>query len=254
MIELGLIISALVAGMFMFLAPCTLPMIPAYLGFISGVSLKELAHATGVARRRAQRTIFWNGLAFVVGFTIVFVLFGVLAGFLGQALIPLREWMTRIGGVLVIMFGLFMLGAFDVPFLQKERRMQLPRSMQLGQPSTSFLIGLAFAVGWTPCIGPILATILFLASSTSTALQGGMLLLVFSVGLAIPFLLVAGATAYMARWIERGAGYARWVSIIGGVFLIGLGILLVTDNFALTIQYGYQLFDWINYDALLNYL
>lgn len=254
MIEIGFIISAFVAGVLMFLAPCTLPIVPAYLGFISGVSLPKLAKLEGKERTKAQRRIFLNGVAFVVGFTLVFVFFGTLAGLLGQALADVRIWMTRISGVLVILFGLFMLGVFKIPFLQVERRIRIPSFLTIGSPATSLGIGGAFAFGWTPCIGPILASILFLASSSATALQGGFLLFVFSLGLAVPFLLVAGLTSYASTFIERGGKYLNLVSIIGGVFLIGLGVLLVSDNFGLTIQYGYKLLDFLNYDQLLDYL
>lgn len=254
MIELGLIVSAFIAGIIMFLAPCTLPLVPAYLGFISGTSLSELQRAEGEDRRRIQRTIFLNGLGFVIGFTLIFVFFGVLAGLLGGALVPLREWLTRIGGVLVIVFGLSMLGVFRIRALSVERRISVPKFFRLGNPLTSSAIGALFAFGWTPCVGPILATILFLASNSATAFSGGVLLFVFSLGLAIPFLLVAGATAYFARYIERGNVYVRYISYVGGVFLIGIGLLLLTNTFAYTIQYGYTLLEFINYEALLEYL
>lgn len=253
MIEVALV-SAFIAGLLMFLAPCTLPIVPAYLGFISGVSLKDLAHLEGEERRRSQRQIFLNGVAFVLGFSIIFILFGVLAGLLGQALADVRIWLSRIGGVFVILFGLFMLGAFRLPFLQVEKRMKVPSFMKIGSPATSFGIGSAFAFGWTPCVGPILASILLLASTSATVMQGGILLAVFSFGLAIPFLLVAGLTSYASSFIEKGSVYLKWVSVIGGVFLIGLGLLLLTNNFDLTIQYGYELLDFINYDRLLDYL
>lgn len=254
MIEIGFILSAFIAGLLMFLAPCTLPIVPAYLGFISGISLKELETLEGEARKRAQRRILLNGITFVLGFTLVFVFFGVLAGLLGEALAPVRIWLTRIGGVLIVFFGLFMLGVFNLKFLQVEKRIKLPKSLKMGSPLTSFGIGSAFAFGWTPCVGPILASILFLASTSATAVQGGILLLIFSLGLAIPFILVAALTSYASTFIEKGGKYFKFISIIGGVFLIGLGILLMTDNFGLTIQYGYKLFDFINYDALLDYL
>lgn len=253
-VEIGFIFSAFIAGLLMFLAPCTLPIVPAYLGFISGVSLKDLEKLDGEERKKAQRRILFNGIAFVLGFTLIFVFFGVLAGLLGQALAPIRIWLTQIGGVFVIFFGLFMLGVFNLKFLQVEKRFKMPSFLKMGSPITSFGIGSAFAFGWTPCVGPILASILLLASTSSTALQGGLLLLVFSFGLAIPFLLVAALTSYASNFIQKGSRYLKWVSIIGGVFLIGLGLLLVTNNFGLTIQYGYQLFEFFNYDALLDYL
>jgi len=250
--DLSLIIPAFFAGMLTFLAPCTLPLVPAYLGFISGVdqeALKDQATA-----RSARRKIFFNGLAFIIGFSAVFIAFGVLAGFLGATLTPYRIWLSRIGGVLVILFGLFMLGFFKLPFLQSDKRIPIPKWLTLGKPSSSFFIGGTFALGWTPCVGPILGSILLLAGTSGTALQGGVLLSVFSLGLAVPFLAIALAFSRATVYIEKISKYLKIVSIVGGVFLIVLGALLATGNFGLTIQYGYQLLEFINYDQLLEYL
>ena len=156
--------------------------------------------------------------------------------------------------MLVILFGLFMLGAFKLPFLQVDRRLKLPAFLKVGKPGSSLAIGGAFAFGWTPCVGPILGSILLLASTSATAFQGALLLTVFSVGLAIPFLLVALGFSHATKYIEKITKYLQWVSIVGGVFLILLGLLLVTDQFGLTIQYGYELLDFINYEGLLDYL
>lgn len=251
-IGFGFIISSFIAGLLTFLAPCTLPLVPAYLGFISGVSTKDLEDPEKA--KAARRKIFLNGVFFVVGFSIVFILFGTLAGIIGQGLVPYRIWMTRIGGVLVIIFGLFMLGAFRLPFLQSDKRMKIPSFLTIGKPSSSLAIGGAFAFGWTPCVGPILGSILLLASTSTTALQGALLLTVFSFGLAIPFLLVAIGFSHATKYIEKISVYLKWVSVIGGVFLIFLGFLLVTNNFSILIQYGYQIFGFINYERLLDFL
>ena len=240
MLEIGLIISSFIAGIFTFLAPCTLPLVPAYLGFISGVDTKELENPE--TKRKAERKIFWNGLFFIVGFSIIFVVFGVLAGLVGQSLVPFRIWLTRIGGVFIIFFGLFMLGAFKLRFLQGEKKMKMPKWLTLGKPSSSLVVGGAFAFGWTPCVGPILGSILLLASTSTTAFQGGIFLLVFSLGLAVPFLALALGFSRASHYIEKISKYLTWVSRIGGVFLIALGILLLTNNFGLLIQYGFQLF------------
>lgn len=254
MIELsiGFIVAAFVAGLLTFLAPCTLPLVPAYLGFISGVDQDELKNPKTAPR--ARRKIFLNGLAFIVGFSAVFIVFGVLAGFAGTALAPYRIWLARIGGVLVVLFGLFMLGVFKLPFFQTDKRIPIPSWLTLGRPSSSLFIGGTFALGWTPCVGPILGSILLLAGTSGTALQGGVLLSVFSVGLAIPFLIIAVAFSKATLYIERLSRYLKAVSVIGGVFLILLGLLLATDNFGLTIQYGYEWLGFINYERLLDYL
>ena len=254
MIELsiGFILASFFAGLLTFLAPCTLPLVPAYLGFISGVDQDALKNpATASA---ARRKIFLNGLAFIVGFSLIFIVFGVLAGFAGTALAPYRIWLARIGGVLVILFGLFMLGFFKLPFFQTDKRIPIPKWLTLGKPSSSLFIGGTFALGWTPCVGPILGSILLLAGTSGTALTGGVMLTVFSIGLAMPFLLIALAFSKATAYIDRISKYLKAVSIIGGIFLIILGFLLATDNFGLTIQYGYELFDFINYEGLLDYL
>jgi len=252
--EIGFIfiISTFFAGILTFLAPCTLPLVPAYLGFISGVDQDALKNPE--TARAARRKIFFNGLAFIVGFSLVFIAFGVLAGIAGQALAPYRIWMARIGGILVILFGLFMLGFFKLPFFQSDKRIPIPKWLTLGRPSSSLFIGCTFALGWTPCVGPILGSVLLLAGTSATAIQGGFLLAVFSLGLAIPFLIIALLFYRATRYIDSISKYLRWVSIIGGIFLILLGALLVTDNFGLTIQYGYELLDFINYDRLLDFL
>ena len=251
-ISIGFIAASFFAGLLTFLAPCTLPLVPAYLGFISGVDQEELKNPK--TAKAARRKIFLNGLAFIGGFSAVFIIFGVLAGIAGTALAPYRLWLARIGGILVILFGLFMLGFFKLPFLQTDKRIPIPKWLTLGKPSSSFFIGGAFSLGWTPCVGPILGSILLLAGTSGTALQGGIMLTVFSAGLALPFLAIAAGFSKATAYIEKISKYLKAVSIIGGVFLILLGLLLATDNFGLTIQYGYKLFDFINYDRLLEYL
>jgi len=251
-ISIGFIAASFFAGLLTFLAPCTLPLVPAYLGFISGVDQDALKNP--VTARAARRKIFLNGLAFIVGFSLIFIVFGVLAGFAGTALAPYRIWLARVGGVLVILFGLFMLGFFKLPFFQTDKRIPIPKWLTLGKPSSSLFIGGTFALGWTPCVGPILGSILLLAGTSGTAFTGGIMLTVFSIGLAIPFLLIALAFSKAAAYIDRISKYLKAVSVVGGIFLILLGLLLATDNFGLTIQYGYELFDFINYDRLLEYL
>ena len=251
-LSLGFVLSSFFAGMLTFLAPCTLPLVPAYLGFISGVDTKDLEDKEKAPK--ARRKIFMNGVFFIIGFSLVFIIFGTLAGLLGQALVPYRIWLTRLGGAFIIIFGLFMLGVFNLNFLQVDRRIKTPSWLKLGKPSSSFIVGGAFAFGWTPCVGPILGSILLLATTSSTALQGAIMLAVFSLGLSIPFILVALLYSKATKYLDKISKYLKWVSIVGGVFLLILGGLLITDNFGLTISYGYQLLDFINYDRLLDFL
>lgn len=250
--DLSLIIPAFIAGLLTFLAPCTLPLVPGYLGFISGVSTKELEDP--VQRKRVERKVFLNGVAFVIGFSLVFVAFGVLAAFLGRELAAYRVWMTRVGGGFVILFGLFMLNVIKIPWLERERRFEIPSLFQRGKALNSTILGSAFALGWTPCVGPILGSILLLASSTTTVFQGAILLLTFSAGLAVPFLILAASVGRSGDFIARHTSLLKITSIVGGVFLISLGLFLITGRFGWIISYSYKVLNFINYESLLNYL
>lgn len=250
--DLSLVIPSFLAGLLTFLAPCTLPLVPGYLGFISGISPLELADPNRAAEMRGK--VFRSGLFFILGFSIIFIVFGLLAGLLGLALAPYRIWLTRIGGVFVILFGLFMLGILKLPLLQRETRFSLPPIFERGRPLSSLLLGGAFAFGWTPCVGPILGSVLLLTASQATAAQGGVMLSVFSLGLAIPFLLIAYGAGSVIQSIRKFNRYLNIISIIGGLFLIGLGILLFLNKMSLLISYGYRLLEFINYDRLLEFL
>lgn len=251
--DLSIIIPTFIAGVLTFLAPCTLPLVPGYLGFISGSSMEDLKDPEKAPK--ARRKIFINGFFFMLGFSAVFIIMGTLVGFIGATILaPYRLWLGRIGGVFVILFGLFMLNVLKLPFLQREFQIKAPSVLGRGRSSNSFILGSAFAFGWTPCVGPILGSVLLLASTSTTALQGGLMLAVFSMGLAIPFLLIALGIGSASRYIQNISKYLNFVSVIGGIFLIFLGILLLTDNIGLLISWGYQLFQFINYDKLLDYL
>lgn len=251
--ETNLIIPAFIAGLLTFIAPCTLPLIPTYLGFISGASMEDLKDAKKSKQIRLK--IFLNGAAFIIGFSFVFITLGTLVAFVGSAfLASYRFWLTKIGGIFVIIFGLFMLNILKIPFLAKEWRPKTPAIFERGKPTNSFVLGSAFAFGWTPCIGPVLGSILFIASTSATALQGASLLSIFSLGLAIPFLLVALGIGSAGHFITKIDRFLNIVSVIGGIFMIILGVLLFTDNMALLIPYIFRIFDFINYDRLLDYL
>lgn len=251
--DISLIIPAFIAGVLTFLAPCTLPLVPGYLGFISGSSLEDLKDPEKA--KMARWKIFLNGFFFMLGFSAVFIIMGTLVGFIAASfLAPYRLWLGRIGGVFVIIFGLFMLNVLKIPFLSQEKQFKAPTIFKQGKPTNSFILGSAFAFGWTPCVGPILGSILLLASTSTSALQGAFMLTIFSAGLAIPFLLIALGIGSASRYIQNISKYLNAVSIIGGIFLIFLGILLVSGNIGLLISYGYQLFQFINYDKLLDYL
>ena len=229
----SLVVAAFIAGLLMFLAPCTLPIVPAYLSFI------------GAGR------VMRNAFAFVIGFSVVFIVLGAFAGVLGGLIGPYRDLFMRVAGALIIFFGLTLLG-FLQPIVKGEWHAKLPKFLTIGRPESSFVIGALFALGWSPCIGPILATILLLASTSSTAAWGALLLAVFSLGLAVPFLLTA-------LLIERaGAAFVRWgraahvLNYIGGMLLILLGALMLFGNTAFMTAWGIEHIPL--YDTLLNYL
>lgn len=251
--DLSLIIPAFIAGVLTFLAPCTLPIVPGYLGFISGSSLEDLKDPEKAKGVRWK--IFLNGFFFMLGFSAVFIIMGTLVGFIAASfLAPYRLWLGRIGGVFVIIFGLFMLNVLKIPFLNREKQFKAPVIFKQGRPTNSFILGSAFAFGWTPCVGPILGSILLLASTSTSALQGALMLTIFSAGLAVPFLLIAIGIGSASRYIQNISKYLNVISFIGGIFLIFLGILLVSGNIGLLISYGYRLFQFINYEKLLDYL
>jgi len=243
-----LVLPAFLAGIFTFLAPCTLPLLPGYLAFISGVSTAEL----DVGQEAARKKIFKNGLLFVLGFSLVFIMLGILAGVAGQLLVPVRLWLVRISGVLVIMFGLFMLETVKIPLLSYERKFQLPLFFHRGKLLGALLLGAAFGFGWTPCIGPILGSILLVASTQGSALQGTILLTVFSAGLALPFLIFAWWLGRARSWVKNLSRFSRITSIVGGVFLVFLGLLLFFDQMGLLLSYGFRLLDIFDYEKFIN--
>ncbi len=204
-----------------------------------------------------RRTIFLNAVFYVVGFSFVFILFGTLFGLGGAAFLQYRWALQRVGGALVIFFGLFMLKIFQLPgfdFLNEEKHFPLIRALKPGRPVNSFLFGAAFALGWTPCIGPILGSILTLAAASATVGRGAFLLGIFSLGLAMPFLLVAASIGSAEKMLKKFARHSNTLSFVGGIFLIILGLLMLTDTMNAWTGLFYQGTRFMNYQALLNYL
>jgi len=232
----------------MFLAPCTLPLVPAYLAFISGVKQDEVKD-----NKEARKKIRTNAIAFVLGFSVVFISFGILAGFFGSFVGPYRALLSQVGGAFIILFGLMMLNIINITPLMRDRKIALPKFITPGEPISAFLIGSIFALGWTPCVGPVLASVLLLATTKATVFSGALLLALFSAGLAVPFIVTAMLYARAGNLIAKYAHVSRVVSIVGGLMLIGIGLLLLFNNFGLTIQYGYQFFEFIGIGDLLDY-
>ena len=215
------IFVAFFAGLLSFLSPCVLPLVPSYLGFITGLSLNEMT-----ARRRVAMT---HSFLFVAGFSLVFILLGMGATALGRALNYHQIWLQRVGGVLIILFGLYLLGVFKFGFLEREGRLHIERK-PLGYFGT-LLVGMAFAAGWTPCIGPILGGILTLAGTQADLSRGTLLLASYSAGLALPFLAAAWAVDTFLDWFQRFRKYLPWVQRASGILLLIVGILLVSGEF-----------------------
>ena len=216
-------VIAFVAGLLSFLSPCVLPLIPSYVGFLTGLTLEELEVRRGTALIHAG----W----FVTGFALVFVALGATASALGAVLLHSQVWIGRIGGVIVLLFGLYLVGVLRPAFLLRERKVQLAHK-PVGYVGSA-VVGITFGAAWTPCIGPILGAILTLAAATSSIAQGTALLAAYSLGLAIPFLVTALALDRFLVWFQRFRPYMVWVDRIAGALLIVLGILLVSDRFTL---------------------
>jgi cytochrome c-type biogenesis protein len=247
--ELEFAISAFVAGLITFLAPCTFPLIPAYLSFIGGTSVSKLS---GVSKARLK--IVLNGVFFILGFSLVFIILGTLLGFLSQVFGPsFQAWFARIGGVIIIFFGLFMLKIVNIEALNTTAKLRFPNVLKPGSATSSFLMGISLGAGWSPCIGPVLGSILGLAAASgATAVKGGILLAIFSAGLAVPFLIIALGLSSALNQIKKFEPYLPWVERFGGVLLIIIGGFLLANEFGLFIQWAYDLAPWLEEFVLEN--
>ena len=219
-VTLGLFV-AFAAGVLSFLSPCVLPLVPSYIGFLTGMSLTELG-----ARRRVALV---HAVLFVAGFSLIFVLLGASATALGRALNHYQVWLQRVGGLLIIGFGLICLGAVRMGWMEQDRRVHLEEKPvgYLG----SALVGMAFGAGWTPCIGPVLGAILGLAATSEEVSRGMVLLGAYSAGLAVPFLIAAWAIESFLEWFQRFRRFLPWVMRLSGALLVFVGALLVSGQF-----------------------
>jgi cytochrome c-type biogenesis protein len=215
------------AGLLSFVSPCVLPLVPSYITYITGVSFKDLTNVESRSKLRG-RTIL-HSLFFIMGFSFIFILMGASASYLGQLLAQYQGWIMKGGGVLIILLGIHFTGIINIPFLQMEKRFEMRRK-PLGYAG-SFLVGVAFAAGWTPCIGPILSTILIYASTSKSFTTGVLLLTLYSIGLGVPFFLSSLAFNSFLSAFDRIKRYMRVITIVSGLFLIGIGILFLTDTF-----------------------
>ncbi len=220
---------AFLAGLASFLSPCVLPIVPSYVSYVTGLTLDELRQGGAAARRQAAV----HSALFILGFSLLFIGLGASATALGQTLARLLPVLQALGGLVVIVFGLYMLGVLKLPALARERRLGAGRrSLEPAGKVGSVLAGVAFGAGWTPCVGPVLASILLYAGMQATMLRGMLLLSAYSLGLAVPFF----ASAVAFNWtLMRLKPLRRWLGPLEratGAFLVVLGVLLVTGRFA----------------------
>jgi len=220
MVEVSLI-AAFIGGIVSFLSPCVLPLIPGFLAYLSGTSLGDTSSS-------ARVKMFLNSLFFVLGFSVVFALLGVLLNtILSQSSYLIQEWLGRIGGIIIIIFALYLLGLLKLPFLEKEHKINVKKRFSITYV-TSFVFGAAFAVGWTPCVGAILGAVLALA--ITQPIISFWLLISYSIGLGIPFLLVGLFSSQVIALINKSQRFLKYFNIIVGILLLLLGILVFTNN------------------------
>ena len=227
-ITLGL---AFLAGLASFLSPCVFSLVPAYVGYLSGRA------AGGEGGENNKFVTFTHGLAFVLGFSVVFILLGVAASAFGGLLYDIRNWLAKIGGLVVIIFGLHMIGVYRIPFLEYDTRVQSIPDQKWGYLSSA-LLGVFFSAGWSPCVGPVLGAILTLAINGGNIGQGASLLTAYSAGLAIPFLVAALGIGWVGAALRKYSKAMRYVEIAVGVILVIVGIMLFSGTFELLARYG----------------
>ncbi len=228
-VTLGL---AFLAGLASFLSPCVFSLVPAYIGYLGG-------RAAGGEDNASNRWItFTHGLAFVFGFSVVFIVLGVAVSVAGGLLYDIRNWLAKIGGIVVIIFGLHMIGVFRIPFLEYDTRVNTAPDQKWGYLSSA-LMGVFFSAGWSPCVGPVLGTILTLAINGGSIVLGAQLLTAYSAGLAIPFLVAALGIGWVTTILRKYGKLMRYVEIAMGVILVIVGVMLFAGVFELIARYGY---------------
>ena len=222
--------AAFSAGLLSFVSPCVLPLVPSYVSYMTGLSLEQLMDVS--ARQRLRKAMLLNSLLFIGGFSSVFIAFGASASLVGQVLYGYQDLIRKIGAVVIVVFGLSLLGACRWNVLMTERRLFVFHRRPVGYVG-SFLVGTAFAAAWTPCVGPILGAILAYASTTESMSSGVLLLTAYSLGLGLPFLVTAFSVEKFLNSFHKARRWFRGVSVVSGVCLVLVGVLLYVDSFAL---------------------
>ena len=228
------VLTAFLAGLVSFVSPCVLPLVPSYLSFLTGTSLEDLKTQDAAAEKAR---VLAHAIAFVCGFTVIFVLLGLSASAIGGIFVDHKNLVRWIGGIIIIILGLNMIGLFRIPALAMDKRFHVrPCKQSLG---ISFLVGIGFAAGWSPCIGPILSGIILLASQERVPLAT-FYLFVYSLGLAIPFLVTAAAVTQSLGALNRIKRFLPAIETAAGVILVATGLVLVTDSFTRVAGFFYQ--------------
>jgi len=217
--------AAFVAGLLSFFSPCVLPLIPAYFTFITGFSIEEL---TEEYNSEIRKKVFLSTFLFVLGFSLVFILMGASASYLGGLMYTYKKLIRIIGGILIIILGVHLTGLIRIPGLDFEKRIILEKKPLhfLG----TLIIGMAFGAGWSPCIGPLLGSILIIAGSQETVWQGVILLGIYSTGLAIPFIIISIFINFLLIFIKKASKVLKYVNVVAGVVLIVVGLILVSNK------------------------
>jgi len=217
--------AAFVAGLLSFFSPCVLPLIPAYFTFITGFSIEEL---TEKYNSEIRKKVFLSTFLFVLGFSLVFILMGASASYLGGLMYTYKKLIRIIGGILIIILGIHLTGIIRIPGLDFEKRITLEKKPLhfLG----TLIIGMAFGAGWSPCIGPLLGSILIIAGSQETVWQGVILLGIYSAGLAIPFIIISIFINFLLTFIKKASKVLKYVNVVAGVVLIVVGLILVSNK------------------------
>jgi len=240
MSSLPLPLAAFVAGLISFLSPCVLPLVPGYVSLISGAGVEELKSNDG----QLFRKVMLNSIAFIIGFSIVFIALGAISTEVGQMLRFYKSMLARVAGVVIIVFGLHLTGIFKIKALYTDARLH---SVKGGSTAWgAFVIGFAFAFGWTPCVGPILAVILGFADAQDSVAKGIFLLAIYSMGLAVPFLITSLGIGRFLKFYSRFRSHMHALEVASGALLIALGVLLVFGRFTLLASY----FSFLNRFAL----
>jgi len=239
-LTLSALLFSLLMGIVSFASPCILPLIPSYVSYITGISYDELASRE--SRAKNMNMTLLHALAFVIGFSIIFVLLGATASLMGRVLTEHLNIIRIAGGVLIIIMGIFVMDIVNIPFLQREAKMHL-KHRPAGYLGT-MVVGLIFGAGWTPCTGPFLSSVLALAMASDTMGRGMVLLGFYSLGLGVPFILSAIAISAFLSSFDKVRHYLKAIKITSGVILIAMGLLLVTDN--MTLLTSYILSTWEN--------